>query len=88
MIVLERYIQHSAKQEGKAQKQKLKEAMIAPNPMRSRSKSQSKISTKEENIKQQTGFIVRRNIKLSANYNSTEFRSLANKTKSSLLNVF
>jgi hypothetical protein len=86
VIVLERYIQHTSKQETKAQKLKLKDA-IAPTPVRSRSKSQSKNTTKDDGVKSQAGFIVRRNSKLNPNYSNSEFKSVGSKRKSSLLNV-
>lgn len=57
--------------------------------MRSRSKSVTKNQPKQEDVKPQAGFIVRRNSKLahSASYSTSEFRTAANKRKSSFLNV-
>lgn len=84
MIVLERYIQHTAKQETKSNKLKLKESVLTTSAVRSRSKSQS--GRKDQEVKSQPGFIVRRNSKLASNYVNSEFKSGA-KRKPSLSNV-
>ena len=63
----------------------MKDSVVPPSSVRSRSKS-GQSSRKDQEVKSQPGFIVRRNSKLNSNYVSSEFKTI-NKRKSSFSSV-